>query len=88
MLINPTTEEINDLFKMHHINDEITEIQRLSGTTAGRVFQLSMSLNKDYILKLDEPEQIHIAQQFLNMYKNSALLPEVLLTDPDKTYFI
>lgn len=34
MLINPTVNEINNLFKMHHINEEISEIQRLSGTTA------------------------------------------------------
>ncbi|KAA2301455.1 hypothetical protein FY526_24940, partial [Clostridioides difficile] len=46
------------------------------------------SLNKHYILKSDESEQIHIAQQFLDTYKNSSLLPEVLLTDPANTYFI
>lgn len=33
MLINPTINEINDLFKMHSINEEISEIQSLSGTT-------------------------------------------------------
>ncbi|NMI03142.1 aminoglycoside phosphotransferase family protein [Paenibacillus sp. SZ31] len=88
MLINPTINEINDLFKMHHINEEISGIQSLSGTTAGRVYRLSTNLNKQYILKSDEPEQIHIAQQFLDTYKNSSLLPEVLLTDSDNTYFI
>ncbi|WP_258166333.1 hypothetical protein [Paenibacillus sp. PCH8] len=88
MLINPTIDEINNLFKVHHINEVITEIQSLSGTTAGRVYRLSTNLNKHYILKSDESEQIHIAQQFLDTYNNSSLLPKVLLTDPDNSYFI
>lgn len=49
---------------------------------------MSTGLNRHYILKSDEPEQIHIAQQFLDTYKNSSLLPEVLYTDPANTYFI
>lgn len=53
MLINPTINEINNLFKMHHINEEISKIQSLSGTTAGRVYRLTTSLNKHYILKSD-----------------------------------
>ncbi|OAX50266.1 hypothetical protein gpAD87_18885 [Paenibacillus sp. AD87] len=40
MLINPTINEINNLFKMHHINEEISEIKRLSGTTAERILSV------------------------------------------------
>lgn len=87
MNINPSIEEINKLFQKHSIHEQIVEAKRLSGTTAGRVFRLHASSGEQYILKWDDPEQVHITCQFLDTYSEVKLLPKVLFTSSDNTYF-
>lgn len=88
MLIEPTMQEMNELFQLHQINDEIVGIQRLSGTTSGRVYRLVSKQENKYILKFDYPYQIELVQKLLETYKNSKLLPKVLFAAEDNTYFV
>ncbi|MFC7681728.1 hypothetical protein [Paenibacillus sp. GCM10028914] len=87
MILEPTIYEINKLFQLHQIDDEIIEIQRMSGTTSGLVLKLESNQNNKYILKFDHPKQIQLVEQLLNTYKSSALLPKILFTGQDKTCF-
>ncbi|SCY88411.1 Phosphotransferase enzyme family protein [Paenibacillus polysaccharolyticus] len=85
--INPSTKEINELLQKHSIHEHIVEVRQLSGTTAGRVFRLLASSGERYILKWDDPEDIRVTCQFLNTYSEVMLLPKVLFTSSDNTYF-
>lgn len=88
MILEPTIHEINKLFELHRINDEVIGFQRLSGTTSGLVLMLESKQANTYILKYDYPSQIQVVEQLLNTYKNSKLLPEILFTSQDSTYFV
>ncbi|WP_244213901.1 phosphotransferase [Paenibacillus barcinonensis] len=85
---NPHVQDINMLFQEHRIEEDIVEAEQLSGTTAGRVFKLRASSGEQYILKWDDPEQIRIARQFLETYRDVRLLPNLLFTGSDSTYFV
>lgn len=87
-MFEPTLLKVNSLFQNHHINDEIVHIQRLSGTTAGLVLSLKSKQENKYILKFDNPNEIQFVEQLLNTYEDSVLLPKVLLTAEDKSYFV
>jgi|GEM_PF-406036 len=87
-MFEPTIYNVNKLFQKHQINDEVVQIQRLSGTTTGLVLKVESRRNNKYILKFDSPNQIQLVEQLLNKYKHSALLPKVLLTADDSTYFV
>lgn len=85
--INPSTKEINELFQKHSIHEHIMEVKQLSGTTAGRVFRLLANSGEQYILKWDDPEGIRMTCNFLDEYREVMLLPKVLFTSSDQTYF-
>lgn len=85
---NQGLKEITELFHKHMIHEQIVEAEQLSGTTDGRVLRLRGSSGQQYILKWDDPEQIQIAQQFLAAYSHVMLLPKVLFTAEDNTYFV
>ncbi|MGG3507715.1 hypothetical protein ABES58_19800 [Paenibacillus lautus] len=87
MMLDTSIKEINKLFRFHHIDDEIIGIQRLSGTTSGLVLKLESQKGNTYILKYDHPNQIQSGECFFNTYKNSTLLPNVLFTASDRSYF-
>ncbi|MDT0121672.1 phosphotransferase [Paenibacillus sp. RRE4] len=87
MNIKPSIEEMNVLFQKHSIHEQIVEVRQLSGTTAGRVFRLLASSGERYILKWDDPEDIRVTCQFLSTYSEVMLLPKVLFTSSDNTYF-
>lgn len=88
MILEPTIQEINELFQSHQINDEIVGVQRLSGTTSGLVLRLESTQDNKYILKFDDPSQIQLVQKLLETYQNSELLPKILLTAQDSSYFV
>ncbi|MEK4512082.1 hypothetical protein [Paenibacillus sp. FSL K6-2524] len=88
MILEPTIQEINELFQLHQINDEIVGVQRLSGTTSGLVLRLESTQDNKYILKFDDPSQIQLVQKLLETYQNSELLPKILLTAQDSSYFV
>ncbi|WP_434752249.1 phosphotransferase [Paenibacillus amylolyticus] len=87
MNINSSIQEINELFRKHRNHEQIMEVKQLSGTTAGRVFRLLASSGERYILKWDDPEDIRVTCQFLNAYSEVMLLPKVLFSSSDNTYF-
>lgn len=88
MIFEPTIQEINELFRLHQINDEIVGVQRLSGTTSGLVLRLESTQDNKYILKFDDPSQIQLVQKLLEIYQNSELLTKILLTAQDSSYFV
>ncbi|KGE17141.1 phosphotransferase [Paenibacillus wynnii] len=88
MTLEPTLEEINELFQLHHIRDEIVMIKKLSGTTSGLVYRLDSQLNNHYILKFDDPDQVRLVSDFLKHHPNSTLMPKVLYTASDHSHLI
>ncbi|QYK63331.1 phosphotransferase [Paenibacillus sp. S25] len=87
-MIEHNIETINRLLQQHHINDEIVSFQRLSGTTSGIVLRLESKNGIKYILKSDNPIQIELVEHLLHTYTHSLLLPKVLLSAQDKSYFV
>ncbi|MBQ4898735.1 hypothetical protein KB559_07790 [Paenibacillus sp. Marseille-P2973] len=87
-MIEPTIESINVLFQKHKINDQIVSYQRLSGTTSGLVLRLESKNEYKYILKFDNPSQIGLVEQLLHTYEHSVLLPKVLFSAEDSSYFV
>ncbi|AOZ90993.1 hypothetical protein [Paenibacillus crassostreae] len=88
MELEITISEINTLFQLHNIKDQVVQLQRLSGTTNGIVLRLESIQGSKYILKFDYPNQIHLVEQLLNTYKNSVLLPKILFTAQDNSHFL
>lgn len=88
MILEPTVHEINKLFQLNNINNEIIGIQRMSGTTSGLVLRLESNQNNKYILKFDNPIHIKLVELLLNTYKESVLLPKILFTAQDKSHFV
>lgn len=74
-------------FQKHGIHEQIVEAKQLSGTTSGRVFRLLANSGERYILKWDDPEGIRITCNFLDEYREVMLLPKVLFTGSDHTYY-
>lgn len=87
-MFRPSLYEVNSLFQEHQFKEEIVQIQEMSGTTAGLVFKLKTKKDHKYILKYDDPDTIHVVEQFFNIYKDLELFPKVLLTAQDKSYMI
>ncbi|GAA0133974.1 aminoglycoside phosphotransferase family protein [Paenibacillus sp. YSY-4.3] len=88
MILESAIKDINKLFQLNDINDEITRVLRLSGTTSGLVLRLDSMQGEKYILKYDDPDQNQLAAQFLNTYRDSLLLPRILIASPDSTYLV
>ncbi|WP_334076675.1 phosphotransferase [Paenibacillus sanfengchensis] len=86
-MMEPTIESVNLIFQKHLINIEIVSFQILSGTTSGLVLRLKSRDGNRYILKFDTPNQIELVEELLIIYKDSVLLPNVLLSAQDKSYF-
>lgn len=80
-------EEVNQLFRRHHIEQKAVRAEKLSGTTSGMVWKVLTQSNNAYILKQDDPKQLQAVQQFLDRYHESALLPDVLFTAEDRSCF-
>ncbi|CAI6014956.1 hypothetical protein PAECIP112173_00019 [Paenibacillus sp. JJ-100] len=85
---NRSIKDMNMLFQKHRIQEEIVEAKQLSGTTAGRVFRLRADSGEQYILKWDDPEQVRITCDFLNIYSHVPLLQKILFKDLDDTYLV
>ncbi|QMV40034.1 aminoglycoside phosphotransferase family protein [Cohnella cholangitidis] len=88
MKVELNVQEINDILRKQNIQDEITKVQKISGTTDGLVFRLEDDTDAKYILKFDRPDQILLAEQLLSTYQSSDLLPKILFTAPDKSHLL
>lgn len=80
--------EINEILKECNISDLITGVKKLKGTTEGLVYHLEIKDKPQYVLKFDGRDQVLLVEQFLDMYKHSTLLPQLIYTAPDQTHFI
>lgn len=83
----PTLDAIRSLFQRHGVDNDITGLRQLSGTTAGRVLKLDTERGESYILKFETPGEIRTVERLLRTYDRSPLLPEVLFTAEDHSYF-
>ncbi|MBD2870631.1 aminoglycoside phosphotransferase family protein [Paenibacillus arenilitoris] len=63
-------------------------IRNRKGTTDGLVYTLACGEETKYVLKLDDPTQIRLAEMFLTAYRESELLPRLLYADPSKTFIL
>lgn len=88
MITEINLQEINKILSECSISDIITGVKKLKGTTEGVVYHLEVSNEPKYVLKFDHMTQVLLVEQFLNMHQNSTLLPQLIYTAPDKTYFI
>ncbi|MDO3410581.1 phosphotransferase [Saccharibacillus sp. CPCC 101409] len=87
MIPDTTIDEIHTLFKRHAVQEEVIRMQRLAGTTSSLVLKLETRQGNTYILKRDDPQEIAAVEHFLHTYRDSALLPKVLFTAADNSYF-
>lgn len=83
-----TLHEVNDIFRSYIGRGEIINMKRLSGTTSGLVYKLESDQGQAYTLKFDEPYQIEMVGRLLETYQSSPLLPNLLYTAPDHSFFI
>ncbi|MDF2963794.1 MAG: hypothetical protein K0S39_5529 [Paenibacillus sp.] len=60
----------------------------MNGTTDGLVYTLTTNEEPKYILKIDNQENISFVEQLHQDYINSPLLPQLLYTDPAKTFIV
>jgi hypothetical protein len=88
MNVGPSLQKINELFEENMINDQITGISILTGTTDGLVYNLVVNNKRKYVLKFDRHDQVVLVEQFLNTYHLSTLLPKIIFTSLDKSHFI
>lgn len=71
------------------INLNELEVNKMkSGTTDGLVYTVSENNAPKYVLKLDKPQQINSVILFFNTYRDSALLPKLYYTDPEKMFIL
>ncbi|WP_246293863.1 hypothetical protein [Paenibacillus planticolens] len=79
---------INTLCEEGIIDNKVTATNNKTGTTDGIVYLLSEHEETKYVLKIDSPHQIALAEQFLRTYRYLALFPKILYTDPSKAYIV
>jgi hypothetical protein len=82
-----TLDDIRTLFQQHGIDEKITHVRQLSGTTEGLVLKLDAERGESYILKFETPGEIRTVERLLRAYERSPLLPKVLFTAEDGSYF-
>lgn len=82
-----TLDDIRSLFQKHGIDEPLAYIHKLSGTTAGLVLKLDAESRESYILKFETPGEIRTVERLLRAYERSPLLPKVLFTAEDGSYF-
>lgn len=71
------------------IIDNNTQIyKKMSGTTEGYVYLLSVNNVPQYVLKIDDELSISWASQIHQIYARSALLSKLIYTDPTNTFLV
>ncbi|GLC89224.1 phosphotransferase [Lysinibacillus piscis] len=80
---------IMDLQEKGVISSNQQDIDRMkSGTTDGLVYTLLEKGVPKYVLKLDDPKNIQLTEQFFHMYQHVNLLPKIFYIDPKKEYIL
>ncbi|SFM57015.1 hypothetical protein SAMN03159341_1556 [Paenibacillus sp. 1_12] len=79
---------IKNLYEKGLFGKNIIAIKNRTGSTDGHVYILSENNEEKYVLKIDRPQQITLAEDFLNTYRHIILLPKILYTDPEKAFVV
>jgi hypothetical protein len=79
---------IKDLRERGIIDPASTAADKMSGTTDGLVYTLTVNEEPKYVLKLDSPEHIPFVEQLHLAYRDSPLLPELHYTCPANTFIV
>ncbi|TDF92995.1 phosphotransferase [Paenibacillus piri] len=79
---------INNLRKKGIIDNIDMATNNKTGSTEGLVYTLSTHNEAKYVLKIDHPQQISLAEHFLSTYRHISLLPKKLYTDPEKAFIL
>lgn len=66
----------------------IAFVNKMSGTTDGLVYTLTVSDEPMYVLKFDNPHDISISKKLLESYSDSKLIPEVIYTDSCNRFIV
>ncbi|MFC5446921.1 phosphotransferase [Paenibacillus aestuarii] len=89
MILNTNVQDLLlELRGLGILGADCEAVPNTNGTTDGRIYILSENNVKRHVLKLDHPQEIALAEQFLHRYREVSLLPDLLYTDPDKTYMV
>lgn len=84
--------DINSIIENLHekglIDNSVIATMNKTGSTDGLVYILSEHNEAKYVLKIDRPQQIILAEQFLHTYRHINLLPKILYTDPAKAFIV
>jgi hypothetical protein len=81
-------EIIRDLHEKGIINYPDKVVKNGNGTTDGLIYTLSVTGEQKYVLKLDHPANNNSVVQLLRTYRNSALFPQLLYSDPSHAFIV
>ncbi|GGD79681.1 phosphotransferase [Paenibacillus nasutitermitis] len=85
-------ERIRDI--IHKLNgqeimeDADPEIKSMTGTTEGLVYIFTVNKEPKYVLKLDQSQEILLAEQWLHTYRHCGLPPKLVYADPAHEYIV
>jgi hypothetical protein len=79
---------IENLYEKGLIDNTVIATNNKTGSTDGLVYILSEHNEAKYVLKIDRPQQIILAEQFFHTYRHINLLPEIFYTDPAKAFIV
>ncbi|WP_277585589.1 hypothetical protein [Psychrobacillus antarcticus] len=84
-----TIDEITITLKCLGIIEENIEYKEIKGgTTAGIIYSLSSGDKPLYVIKIDQPNIITTTKDFLQIYRNVKLLPNILYTDENNEFIV
>lgn len=81
-------EIVNNLRERSVIEYSSKIMTKMSGTTDGIVYTITVDEIPKYVLKLDTPQNISNTEQFNHVYNESSLLQKLLYTDPEKKFIL
>jgi fructosamine-3-kinase len=79
---------IEELSQKHIIVVEKNQYEQLAGGTVSDLFLLTGKGGDKYVVKFNVPQVIRTEAYFLNTYKNNALLPKLLYTEPSNKFIV
>ncbi|MEX1028964.1 MAG: phosphotransferase [Paenibacillaceae bacterium] len=89
MTRNPDVYAILTTLRARGVIDYNAKIAtKMSGTTDGLVYTLTVNEEPKYVLKIDNHQSISFVEQLHQAYIKSPVLPKLIYTDPAKTFIV
>lgn len=79
---------VQHLIQRDIIDPASTLNHKMNGTTDGWVYTLTVNKESTYVLKLDDPVNILLTEQFYTTYQDNLLLPKLYYTASDKKFMV